>query len=74
MFTHDHALKTYPTIQWDSGARHTIYVIQTDLELAPDDPAYDKTAVDDLTAAAVEYLKARENTYDSLRIEPFSAR
>jgi len=45
-----------------------VYLVETDLVLAPDDPAFDKEAIDGLLGALSKYLKRAG--YDSAEIIP----
>jgi hypothetical protein len=66
---HDNAVFSWITLRVGSnGVTARILTIETDLSLNPDDPNYQKDAVDGLTAAAVTYVGAHPHI-DSIEIE-----
>ena len=74
MFVHQHAVVTHPTVETtiESGDLEIIYVIKTNLPLVPDDPKYDKEALDELIEAARRYFLENHQEYDRIRIDPAS--
>jgi hypothetical protein len=73
MFEHPHVLAIHSTTRPGSIDMASIYVVETDLTLSRDDPAYDEDAVQDLFVAAKDYLEANP-TYDTLKIVPYRER
>lgn len=67
MLKHPHDLATRPTVRWDSKTMKTVYVIETDLALSRDDPAYDDDKFNNLMEAAKDYL-GRHQDYDSVDV------
>ena len=68
MLKHLHALNTRSTVVVsETGDRHSVCVIETDLALSPRDPAFDQAAFRDLELAAQQYLESHPN-YEEFRI------
>jgi hypothetical protein len=65
---HPNVKACWPTVRLDRGSLETLYVVETDLAIAPDDPAFDKEAFESLVAAAREYM-AQHPHYHSVRPE-----
>lgn len=72
MFEHPHALTCWPTVRVDRNTLGTVYVIETDLAVSPDDPDYDEEAFTEFVEAIRAYLAANLH-YDSARVERVSA-
>ena len=72
MFEHPHALTCWPTVRVDRTTLGTVYVIETDLAVSPDDPDYDEEAFTEFVEAIRAYLAANLH-YDSARVERVSA-
>jgi hypothetical protein len=70
MLDHPHVLVTRPAMRPDGIGMKSIYVVETDLPLSKNDPAYDEDAVQDLFIAARDYLDANPR-YDGLKIVPY---
>lgn len=66
MLHHPNVIETRPTVRWENGTLTTVYVIKTDLVLAPEDPAYDEEAVNNLLKSAERY--AKEHNYDAFEL------
>ncbi len=65
---HDNAIFSWITLRVGrKGVTTRILTIETDLSLNPDDPNYQKDAVDSLMAAAVTYIRERRHI-DSFEI------
>jgi hypothetical protein len=73
MLKHPHVKATHPAIRWDSGTRTQFYIIETDLTLSEDDPAYDEKALGELHGAIVAYLTTYPR-YSGYHLEPFRLR
>ena len=65
---HDNAVFSWITLRVGrKGVTTRILTIETDLALDPDDPDYQKDAVDGLTAAALAYIREQRHI-DSIEI------
>ena len=73
MLEHIHVRAIRPAYRAAPGAAKPIYVIETDLALSKDDPAYDSDALGDLLFAAKDYLAANP-VYHGLKIVPYLQR
>ena len=73
MLKHAHAVRSYPTVRWDTPVLTTILVVETDLSLDKEDQAYNKEAVNDLFEAVTNYLWSHSN-YDSAEVRPYHPR
>ena len=69
MLDHPNAITTWPTVRLDGRALETVYVIETDLALSQDDPAFDVAKFNSLVKAARAYLVAHPN-YDRVELVP----
>jgi hypothetical protein len=69
VFEHPHALACWPTVQLDRNRMETVYVIETDLAVTPDDSNYNEEAFSGFIEAVRAYLEANPH-YDCARLEP----
>ena len=56
MLDHPNARTCWPKVRLDRSEMQTIFVIETDLALLPDDPAYDHEAFSTFVAAIRAYM------------------
>jgi hypothetical protein len=69
MLDHPNALTCWPKVHFDQRVLETVYVIETDLALLPDDPAYDHEAFSGFVEAIRAYLVDHPN-YDRAEVVP----
>jgi hypothetical protein len=55
-------------VRWEHGRQVTVYVIETDLAVTPEDPAFDEAAFNSL-AEAVRAHVAQSSLRDGIRFE-----
>lgn len=70
MLKHPNVKRTWATIKMEGNKVTKVFLVETDLVLAPDDPAFDECAVNGLLSALGNYLKRAG--YDSAEIIPTS--
>ena len=68
MLEHPNVLSTRPTVRWEHGRKVWVYVIETDLAVTPEDPAFDGAAFNSLAEAALAHLANRPH-FDGIRFE-----
>ncbi len=68
MLNHPNITRSWPTIRMENGTVSRIYLVETNLVLAPRSPQYDEKAVNDLLDTLGRYLKRAG--YDSAEIIP----
>jgi hypothetical protein len=69
MLDHPNARTCWPKVRLDHNEMQTVFVIETDLALLPDDPAYDHEAFSTFVEAIRAYL-ADHPSYDRAEVIP----
>jgi hypothetical protein len=69
MVNHPNARTCWPKVRVDRTELETVFMIETDLALLPDDPAYDHEAFSALVETVRAYL-ANHPSYDRAEIIP----
>ena|SRR6185503_168592 len=69
MLHHPNARTCWPKVRLDQAEMQTVFVIETDLALLPDDPAYDHEAFSTFVEAIRAYL-ADHPSYDRAEVIP----
>jgi hypothetical protein len=65
MLQHQNIINSWPKVWPNQNQVETVYVIETDLSLLPDDAAYDHEAFNDFIEAIRSYL-AEHSSFDPL--------
>jgi len=67
MLHHPNARTCWPKVRLDQAEMQTVFVIETDLALLPDDPAYDHEA---FSTFAIRAYLADHPSYDRAEVIP----
>ena len=68
MTIHQNSKTEWTTIEFEQESMLTVFVIETDLTLNFEDPAYDKAKVDSLLDATHKFFESKKGHIDRVRI------
>jgi hypothetical protein len=69
MLQHKNVINSWPKVRLNQNQIETVYVIETDLPLLPDDAAYDHEAFNGFVEAIRSYL-AEHPSFDGTELVP----